>query len=132
MWKGMCDVRDVEEAILVLVLLVYRAHQGGRRRQDLIDEDEDGLLGRQLDALADYVDELTDGEVCRYEVLLLVDGRDVRLLDLLADNLSAVSCCAWRGGGLLCLQADVRECGRCTSGGCAPPRPCASRTGARP
>ncbi len=57
------NVRDVEEAILVLVFLVYRAHKGGSGRQDLIDEDEDSLLGRQLNALADNVDELTDGKV---------------------------------------------------------------------
>jgi hypothetical protein len=87
----MCDVRDVEEAVLVLVLLVYRTHQSGGGWKDFIDEDEDGLLGRQLDALADHVDELANGEICRYEVLLLVDCRDVRLLDLLANNLSRVS-----------------------------------------
>ena len=75
--------------ILVLVLLVDAAHQGGGRRQDLIDEDEDGLLGRQLDALADDVDELTDGEICGDEVLLLVDSSDVGLLNLLADDLEA-------------------------------------------
>jgi hypothetical protein len=75
------------------VLLVYRAHQSGSRRQDLIDEDEDGLLRRQLNALADHVDELTDCQVGRDKVLLLVDGRNVRLLDLLADNLAAVSGC---------------------------------------
>lgn len=59
------------------MLLVYRAHQSGSRGEDLIDEDEDGLLGRQLDALADHVDELADSEVGRDEVLLLVDGCDV-------------------------------------------------------
>lgn len=59
------------------MLLVYRAHESGCGRQDLIDEDEDGLLGRQLDALADNVDELADGEVGGDQVLLLVDGCDV-------------------------------------------------------
>jgi len=75
--KGAGHVRDVEETVLILVLLVYRAHESGCRWQNLIDEDEDGLLGRQLNALADHVDELTDGEVGRDQVLLLVDGRDV-------------------------------------------------------
>jgi hypothetical protein len=88
-----CDVRDVEEAILVLVLLVYRAHQSGSRRQDLINEDEDSLLRRQLNALANNVDELADCEIRRYQVLLLVDGCDVRLLDLLANDLDVVSYC---------------------------------------
>ena len=69
------------------MLLVDAAHQRGGGRQDLVDEDEDGLLGRQLDALADDVDELADGQVRGDEVLLLVDGRDVALLDLFADNL---------------------------------------------
>lgn len=123
------DIRDVQEPILVLVLLVYRAHQSSRRRQDLIDKDEDGLLGRQLDALPYNVDELANREIGGDEVLLLVDGRDIALLDLLADDLIAIS-------RLQLHQVDSRggapECGRCTSGGCAPPRPCASQRGARP
>lgn len=31
--------------VLVLVLLVNAAHEGGSGRQNLVDEDEDGLLG---------------------------------------------------------------------------------------
>lgn len=73
--------------ILVLVLLVDGRHQRGGWREDLINEDEDGLIGGQLDALADDVDELADGEVCWHQVLLLVDGGDVALLNLLADDL---------------------------------------------
>jgi hypothetical protein len=73
--------------ILVLVLLVDARHQGGGGRQRLVDEDEDGLFGRELDALADDVDELADGQVCGHKVLLLVDGRNLALLDLLANNL---------------------------------------------
>ena len=73
--------------ILILVLLVDAAHQGGGWRQDLIDEDEDGLLRGELDPLPDDVDELPDGEICWYEVLLLVDSRDIALLDLFADDL---------------------------------------------
>ena len=69
------------------MLFVDAAHEGRSWREDLIDEDEDGLLGRQLDPLADDVDELADGEIGRDKVLLLVDGSDVALLDLLADNL---------------------------------------------
>ena len=110
------------------MLFVYRAHERSCGRQDLIDEDEDGLLGRQLDALADNVDELADSKVGRNQVFLLIDGRDVRLLDLLANNLLLLAV----HPSLSRLQADVRECGRCTSGECARPRPCASRMGARP
>ena len=69
------------------MLLPARAHQSGSGWKNLIDENEDGLLGRKLDALTDNIDELADGEVGGDQVLLLVDGRDVRLLDLLADNL---------------------------------------------
>jgi hypothetical protein len=69
------------------VLLVDAAHQGSSGRQDLIDENEDGLLGRQLDALSDDVDELTDGQVGGDEILLLINSSDVGFLDLLADDL---------------------------------------------
>lgn len=69
------------------MLFVDTAHKCSRWGQDLIDEDEDSLFGRELDTLADNVDELADCEVCRYQILLLVDGSDIRFLDLLTDNL---------------------------------------------
>jgi len=81
------NLRNVKESVLVLVLLINATHEGCGRRKDLVDEDEDGLLGRQLDALADNIDELTDGQVGGDEVLLLVDGGNVGLLNLLADDL---------------------------------------------
>ena len=83
-------MKEEHVPILVLVLLVDGAHQSSGRWQDLVDEDEDGLLGRQLDALPDDIDELTNGEVGRHEVLLLVDGSNIRLLDLLADDRDAI------------------------------------------
>lgn len=46
------------------MFLVDAAHERSGRRQYLIDEDEDGLLWAQLDALANDIDELTDGQVC--------------------------------------------------------------------
>jgi hypothetical protein len=73
------------------VLLVNGRHQRGGRWQHLVDEDEDCLLGGELDALADYVDELAYGEICRDKILLLVDRRDVGFLDLLADDGDAVT-----------------------------------------
>ncbi len=81
------DIRDIQEPILILVFLIDAAHQCSRRREDLIDEDEDGLLRGKLDALADDVDELADGEVGGNEILLLVDGGDVGFLDFFADYL---------------------------------------------
>lgn len=80
-------IRNVEKAIFVLVLFVDAAHQGGGRRKDLIDEDEDSFFRGELDTLADDIDKLAHGKVGRNKVLLLVDSSDVRLLDLLADDL---------------------------------------------
>jgi len=73
------------------VLGVDAAHESGGGRQYLIDEDEDGLLGRELDALPDHVDELAYGEIGGDEILLLVDRGDVTLLDLFANNLETPS-----------------------------------------
>jgi hypothetical protein len=69
------------------VLLVDAAHERSGGGKNLIDENEDGLFGGELDALADHVDELANGEVCRDEIFFLVDSRYIRLLDLLADDL---------------------------------------------
>lgn len=84
-----CSLQQLCEnlPILILVFLVDAAHEGGRWGKHLVDEDEDGLLGGELDALADDVDELTDGQIGRNKVLLLVDRRDVALLDLFANDL---------------------------------------------
>lgn len=68
-------------------LLVDAAHECCCGWQDLVNEDEDGFLWGELDALADDIDELADGQVCRDEVLLLVDGGDVGLFDFLTDDL---------------------------------------------
>jgi len=86
----LAGVGDVQESVLVLVLLVDGAHQRSGRRQDFINEDENGLFGAQLDALADDIDKLANGEIGGNKVLLLVDGGNVRLLDLLADDWDAV------------------------------------------
>ena len=59
------------------VFLVDGAHEGSSRWQDLVNEDEDGLFGRELDALANNVDKLTNGKVCGDQVFLLVDGGNV-------------------------------------------------------
>jgi hypothetical protein len=78
---------EVDLPILVLVLFVDAAHESSGGREDLIDEDEDGLLRRKLNSLANNVDELAYGEICGYEVLLLIDRSDIALLDLLANDL---------------------------------------------
>lgn len=71
------------------MLLVDAAHQRGCWRENLVDEDEDGLLRRKLDTLTDDVDELAYRQVRRDQVLLLVDGCDVALLYFFADDLLA-------------------------------------------
>lgn len=59
------------------MLFIDTAHERSCRGKDFVDKDEDGFFGRQLDALADHVDKLSYREICRYEILLLVDGRDI-------------------------------------------------------
>lgn len=81
------NVRDVKEPIFVFVFFIDATHKSSCWWQNLVHEDEDGLLRRKLDALADHVNELADGEICRYKVLLLVDGCNVRLFNFLTDHL---------------------------------------------
>lgn len=57
------NLRDIQESIFVLVLLVDAAHECRGRWQHLIDEDEDGLLWAELDTLADDIDELSDCKI---------------------------------------------------------------------
>lgn len=61
--RRLTAVADIEETILVLVLLIDRAHQRRRRGQDLVHKDEDGLFRGQLDTFTDDVDELTDRQI---------------------------------------------------------------------
>jgi hypothetical protein len=89
-WCG-GSIRYVQETILVFVLFVDAAHERGSRRENLVHKDEDSLLGAELDALANNIYELTDGQICGDEILLLVDSSDVRFLDLLADDLNNIS-----------------------------------------
>lgn len=48
------------------MLFVDAAHERSSWREDLINEDEDSLLGGKLYALADHIDKLSHGEVGRY------------------------------------------------------------------
>ena len=107
-------IRDVQETILILVLLVDAAHECGGGWQNLVDEDEDRLLRAELDALADHVDELAHRQVGGDQVLLLVDGRDVALLHLFADHLvGGVS-----GDSQPTFNHYLPECGLHISGVC--------------
>jgi len=89
--RVLAGVGDVKEPILVLVLLVDAAHQRGCWGKDLIDEDEDGLLRGQLNTLADNINELPDRQVRWHQILLFIDGGDVALLYLFADDRNTVT-----------------------------------------
>lgn len=56
-------IRNVEKSVLIFVLLVDTAHESGGGWKDFIDKYEDGLLGSELDTLADDVAKLADGQV---------------------------------------------------------------------
>jgi hypothetical protein len=45
------------------MLIINGTHESRRRREYLVDEDEDGLLRCQLDTLPYHVDELAYGEI---------------------------------------------------------------------
>lgn len=88
--RVLARVRQIQEPIGVLVLLVQLRHQHGRRREDVVDEDEDGLLGGEFDALTNDKHKLPDGQFSRHQVLLLVDLWNVRLFDALANHWNSV------------------------------------------
>ena len=54
--------------------------------QDVVDKDEDGLLGAELDPFPDDVHELPSGQVSRHQVLLLVNIRNIAPAGLLHDD----------------------------------------------
>lgn len=75
--------------LIEAVGLVDVLHRLGRGRECVVDEDEDGLLRRELDALPDDVDELAYGQILWDEVLLLVEVRNIATLGALADDLDS-------------------------------------------
>lgn len=81
------SIRDVQKAIVILVLFIDAAHESGGGREDLIHEDEDRLLRGELYALTNHVDKLAHSKIGGDKILFLVDCSDVRLLDLLTDDL---------------------------------------------
>lgn len=52
------------------MLFINRAHESCCGGEDLVDEDEDGFLGGELDALPDDVDELAYSQVLREQKLV--------------------------------------------------------------
>ena len=89
--------RDIQESILILMLFIDGAHECGCGWQNLIDEDEDGFFWAELDALANHVDKLSDGQVGWDKVFLFVDCGNVGFFDLFADYLEERK---WLVGGM--------------------------------
>lgn len=59
-----------------MVLLVKAAHGGRGRGDDVVDEEEEGVLRPQADPLSDQEVELADSQVRGHQVLLLVQLGD--------------------------------------------------------
>lgn len=106
------------------MLLIDAAHESGRGRKHFVDKDEDGLLGRELDALPDDIAKLSDGQVRRDKILFLVYRSDVGLFHLFADNLAHVR--------NMDGEPSLPGSDQCIFAGCARPRPCVSQTCVRP
>ena len=80
-------IRDIEKSVLVFMFLIDARHERSGGWENLVDEDEDGFFRRELNALADDVDELPDSQISGHKVFLLIDGGNVGFLDLFADDL---------------------------------------------
>ncbi|GMR40247.1 hypothetical protein PMAYCL1PPCAC_10442, partial [Pristionchus mayeri] len=66
-------VGHVEEEIFLVMILVELSHRGHRLRNDVVDEEEEGVLGTEIDSLSDEEVELSNCGVSRDEILLLVE-----------------------------------------------------------
>lgn len=64
------------------MLVVDDGHEGGSGWKDVVYKQEHGLISRELDTLANNVDELSHRKIGRDQVLLLVNVWDVRLICL--------------------------------------------------
>jgi hypothetical protein len=89
--KGvLVGIRNVQEAILVLVARVDVAHQCCSGWQRVVDEQEDCLLGAEWHVLAELVHELADRDVAWNEVLFLIDIRRIASRSLLDNGWNAL------------------------------------------
>lgn len=69
---ALVTVRDVEEVVFFVVLLVESTHRSTGGGDHIVDKEEQGVFWPQVDPLADEKVELPDGQVRRYQILLLV------------------------------------------------------------
>eukprot|EP00414_Alexandrium_minutum_P004006 CAMPEP_0113827636 /NCGR_PEP_ID=MMETSP0328-20130328/4867_1 /TAXON_ID=39455 /ORGANISM="Alexandrium minutum" /LENGTH=132 /DNA_ID=CAMNT_0000795627 /DNA_START=107 /DNA_END=501 /DNA_ORIENTATION=- /assembly_acc=CAM_ASM_000350 len=94
--RVLSTVRDVQESVIPLVLLVDLGEQRPRLRRGAAHEEVDGLVGgdggaaRLVDVLVDDVLELADEHAAGHQELLLLDVREVGARGPLADHGDAV------------------------------------------
>lgn len=83
-------VLQVKEAVFVLLLLVHRRHEGGVGWDSVRAEEEQGLLGGELNPLPDNVVKLADGKIGRNQIFLLVNFGNIAPISLLANHRDSV------------------------------------------
>ncbi|GMR37017.1 hypothetical protein PMAYCL1PPCAC_07212 [Pristionchus mayeri] len=83
-------IGDVEEEILLVMYLVQLSHRRHRLRDDVVDEEEEGVLRTEMDSLPDEEVELSDSEIRRDKILLLVQIPQSALGSLLDDDGDAI------------------------------------------
>ena len=72
------------------MLLVDVRHLHCSRREFVVDENEYRRIRSELDALADDVNELTDRQVRRHQVIVLVDVCNRSLVALFGDDRNSI------------------------------------------
>jgi hypothetical protein len=87
---GFAAVLNVQKTIFVLLFFVDRGHERCIGRDVIIAKQKQSLFGGQLDTLANHVVELTDRQVGRYQILLLVDIGNVGPVGFFANHGDAV------------------------------------------
>lgn len=84
-------VGDVEEEIFFVVFLVKRSHGSGCRGDDVVDEEEKGVVRAELNSLTNEEVKLAYGQVRWHQVFLLIQISDPRLRSLFHDHGHTVS-----------------------------------------
>jgi len=83
-------VSNVEEKVFFVVFLIEAAHGCRGGGNDIVDKEEEGVLGSKLDSLSDQEVKLADGQIGGNEVLLLVQLGDPSLGSFLHNDGNAV------------------------------------------
>jgi len=83
-------VGNVEEEIFFMVFLVKRAHGSAGRRNDVVDEEEKGVLGSKMNPLSNEEIKLSDGQVGWDQIFLFVQVADSCFGSLFHDHRDSV------------------------------------------